>query len=227
MDNEIHLLLINIWFFIIGLMLFAPLLANLALRFGPPEYFSIALTSLMLVTYLSKSSLDRSLLMAIVGIILSTVGMDPITARGRFTFGLPALLDGFEIVFVAMGLFGMSEVLSNLDQSFKREVLCTKIKNIFPTRQDWKDSAKPIARGTLLGFFLGIIPGLGITISTFMSYALEKKFSKHPEKFGTGVIEAVAGPESANNAAASGCFIPLFTLGIPTNASWHSFTEHS
>jgi putative tricarboxylic transport membrane protein len=204
---------------VIGLMLFAPPLANFALRFGPPEYFSLATMSLTLVTYLSRGSLIRSLMMACVGLIMSSVGMDPMTSRTRFTFGLPALLDGFEIVFVAMGLFGMSEVLINLDQSLKGEVLCTKIKNILPNRQDWKDSAKPIARGTLLGFFLGIIPGLGITISTFMSYAIEKKFSKHPEKFGTGTIEAVAGPESANNAASSGTFIPLLSLGIPTNPS--------
>ena len=175
--------------------------------------------SLTLVTYVSKGSLVRSLIMACVGLVMSTVGMDPITSRSRFTFGLPALLDGFELVYVAMGFFGLSEVLINLGQSLKKEIIETKIKNLLPTRQDWKDSAKPIARGTILGFFLGILPGFGAAITTFVSYALEKKFSKHPEKFGTGTIEGVAGPESANNAASSGTFIPLLSLGIPVNPS--------
>jgi putative tricarboxylic transport membrane protein len=145
--------------------------------------------------------------------------MDPITSRPRFTFGLPALMDGFELVYVAMGLFGLSEVLTNLAQAMKQEILEAKIKNLLPTRQDWKNSAKPIARGTILGFFLGIIPGFGQAIPTFLSYAIEKKFSKHPEKFGTGTIEGVAGPEATNNAASSGTFIPLLSLGIPANPS--------
>jgi putative tricarboxylic transport membrane protein len=129
------------------------------------------------------------------------------------------LTDGFELVYVAMGLFGMSEVLTNLGHAMKREILDTKIQNLLPTFQDWRDSAKPIARGTILGFFLGILPGFGQAIPTFISYAIEKKFSKHPEKFGTGAIEGVAGPESANNAASSGTFIPLLSLGIPANPS--------
>ena len=204
---------------VIGLMLFAPTLANFALRFGPPEFFSLALMSLTLVTYVSKGSIIRSLIMGCVGITMSTVGMDPITSRSRFTFGLTSLLDGFELVYVAMGFFGLSEVLVNLGQSLQSEILETKIKGLLPTRQDWKDSAKPIARGTVLGFFLGILPGFGAAITTFVSYALEKRFSKHPEKFGTGTIEGVAGPESANNAASSGTFIPLLSLGIPVNPS--------
>jgi putative tricarboxylic transport membrane protein len=157
--------------------------------------------------------------MVCVGLVMSVVGMDPITSRSRFTFGLSPLLDGFELVYVAMGLFGLSEVLSNLGQSMKQEILETKIQNLLPTGQDWKDSAKPIARGTVLGFFLGILPGFGQAITTFVSYAIEKKFSKHPEKFGRGAIEGVAGPESANNAASSGTFIPLLSLGIPVNPS--------
>ncbi len=204
---------------IIGLMFFAPPLAQYALSFGPPEYASLAVMSLTMVTYLTKGSLVRGMMMACMGIIISTVGMDPITSRSRFTFGFQALLDGFDIVFVAMGLFGMSEVLINLDQSLKPEILKTKIKNLFPTKQDWRDSAKPIARGTLIGFFTGIIPGLGVSVSTFLSYALERKLSKHPEKFGNGAIEGVAGPETANNAGSSGTFIPLLSLGIPTNPS--------
>jgi len=204
---------------VIGLMLFAPTLARLALRFGPPEFFSLALMSLTLVTYVSKGSLVRSLVMVCVGLSLSLVGMDPITSRSRLTFGQSALMDGFELVYVAMGLFGLSEVLINLGQAMKKEILHAKIKNLLPNRQDWKDSARPIARGTVLGFFLGIIPGFGQAIPTFLSYAIEKKFSKHPEKFGTGAIEGVAGPESANNAASSGTFIPLLSLGIPANPS--------
>jgi len=204
---------------IIGLMSFAPALANFALRFGPPEYFSLAVMSLTLVTYITRGSINRSLIMACIGLIMSTVGMDPITSRTRFTFGLPALIDGFELIFVAMGLFGMGEVLLNLGQSMKREAFKTRVKNLLPNRRDWKDSAKPIARGTVIGFFLGILPGFGNAIPTFISYAVEKKFSKYPEKFGTGMIEGVAGPEATNNASSSGTFIPLLSLGIPVNVS--------
>jgi putative tricarboxylic transport membrane protein len=207
---------------LIGLMLFAPPLANFALRFGPPEYFSLAVMSLTLVTYVSKGSLVKSLMVACVGLMMSTVGMDPITSRSRFTFKLPVLLSGLEIVYIAMGLFGLSEVLINLGQSLKKVTVAsadTRVKNLLPNRRDWKDSAKPIARGTLLGFFLGTLPGFGPAISSFISYAIEKKFSKHPEEFGTGVIEGVAGPEAANNAASSGTFIPLLSLGIPVNPS--------
>jgi putative tricarboxylic transport membrane protein len=207
-------------FGVVGLMFFAPAMANFALRFGPPEFFSLAVMSLTLVTYVSKGSLLRSLIMACLGVIMSTVGMDPMTSRTRFTFGIPYLMDGFEIVYVAMGMFGMSEVLINLSQSFqKREMFETKIKNLLPNRQDWKDCAMPITRGTVIGFCLGIIPGFGNLLPTFVSYAAEKKLSKYPEKFGTGVIEGVAGPESANNASSSATFIPLLSLGLPTNPS--------
>ena len=206
-------------FGIIGLMVCAPTLANFALRFGPPEFFSLGVMSLTLVTYVSRASLVRGYIMACVGLIMSTVGMDPITSRTRFTFGLTSLMDGFELVYVAMGLFGLSEVLTTLGQELKQESVASKIRNLLPTTRDWKDSAKPIARGTLIGFLLGTLPGFGNAITTFVSYAIEKKFSKHPEKFGTGAIEGVAGPESANNAASSGTFIPLLSLGIPVNPS--------
>jgi putative tricarboxylic transport membrane protein len=202
-----------------GLMLFAPPLADYAVRFGPPEFFSLAVMSLTLVTYVSRGSIIRSLMMACTGVIMGTVGMDPFTSRARFTFGFAGLADGFDLVCVAMGLFGMSEVLVNLSQSLKSEALDTQVKNLLPNRQDWRDSAMPIARGTIIGFLLGIIPGFGSVITSFVSYAIEKKFSKHPEKFGTGVIEGVAGPESANNAAYSGAFIPLLSLGIPVMPS--------
>lgn len=204
---------------VLGLMVFAPTLATFALRFGPPEYFSLAVMSLTLISYISRGSMVRSLIMACLGIIMSTVGMDDLTSQSRFVFGIQDLLDGFELVFVAMGVFGLGEVLSNLGQVIQRETLREKIGNLLPNRQDWKVSAKPIARGTIIGFFLGILPGFGTAIPTFISYAVEKKFSKYPEKFGTGVIEGVAGPESANNAASSATFIPMLSLGIPTNIS--------
>ena len=204
---------------VVGLMLFAPPLATIAIRLGPPEFFSLAVMSLTLVTYVSKGSIIRSLMMACLGLIMSTVGMDSITSRSRFTFGFPALMDGFGIVNVTMGLFGLSEVMCNLGQSLKREIFNTKVENLLPTWQDWKDSLMPIFRGSVLGFFSGIIPGFGPIVPSFISYAVEKKFSKSPEKFGTGTIEGVAGPESANNAGSSGTFIPLLSLGIPVNPS--------
>ena len=206
-------------FGVVGLMLFAPMLANFALRFGPPEFFSLAVMSLTFVIFIGRGDVLSGLMMACLGLVMSTAGMDRFTSQPRFTFGIPALLDGFELVFVAMGVFGLSEIFVNLGQAVKRETIDTKIKNLLPSRRDWKDSAKPIARGTLIGFFLGIIPGVGAAIPTFLSYAVEKKFSRYPEKFGTGVIEGVAGPESANNAAYSGTFIPMLSLGIPTNIS--------
>lgn len=206
-------------FGVIGLMIFAPTLADFALRFGSPEYFSLAVMSLTLVAYISRTSLLKSLIMACLGLVLSTVGMDPFTSQARFTFGAPALLDGFELVFVAMGLFGLGEVLCNLGQTIQQDTLDGRVKHLLPSRQDWKDSAKPIARGSLIGFFLGILPGFGTAIPTFIAYAVEKKLSRHPERFGTGTIEGVAAPEAANNAASSGTFIPMLSLGIPVNVS--------
>jgi len=151
-----------------------------------------------------------------VVLFLSLVGQDIITGRARFTFGLMGLVDGVGLVPLVMGLFGISEVLLNLEMLYqKREVIKTRFRDLFPTGEDWRRSASPIGRGTLIGFFLGILPGGGAVISSFVSYGVEKKFSKHPEEFGRGAIEGVAGPESANNAASSSGFIPLFSLGIP------------
>jgi len=203
---------------IVGLMLLAPALAELALRFGPPEYFSLMLLGLVIVTFLAGSSMPKALMMAAFGLFLGLIGMDIMTATPRFTFDLYFLMDGVGLVPVVMGLFGVSEVLLNLESTLEREVFQTKIKGLLPNRQDWKDSAWPIVRGSVIGFFLGILPGGGAVISSFVSYGVEKKLSRHPAKFGSGVIEGVAGPESANNAAAGGAFIPLLTLGIPANA---------
>jgi putative tricarboxylic transport membrane protein len=156
--------------------------------------------------------------MAAFGLFLGTIGMDNVSGIARLSFNIEELLDGIGLVPVVMGLFGISEVMLNVESSMDRSIFATKIKNILPNLKDWKASLGPIIRGTFLGFFLGILPGAGAVISSFASYAVEKKISKHPEKFGTGVIEGVAGPESANNAATGGAFIPLLSLGIPSNA---------
>ena len=205
-------------FGVIALTLTGPLLSGVALRFGPPEYFSMMIVGITVLTYLSSGSMVKSLLMAAVGLILGGVGMDAISGKYRFTYGLQDLADGVGLVPVVMGLFGITEVLENLETEIKRDIVSTKFKNLFPTLQDWKDSAGPIGRGTILGFFLGLVPGGGAIVASFASYAIEKKVSKHPEEFGHGAIQGVAGPESANNSAASGNFIPLLTLGIPCNA---------
>ena len=173
---------------------------------------------LSLVTYLTQGSVLRGLVMAALGLFLSLIGQDIVTGRARFTFGLTGLIDGVGLVPVVMGLFGISEVFLNLEKlEEKRQVIETALRNLFPNKEDWRRSAKPIGRGTLVGFLLGILPGGGAVISSFISYGLEKRFSKHPEEFGKGAIEGVAGPESANNAASSSGFIPLFSLGIPAN----------
>ena len=205
-------------FSILGLMLLAPMLAEVALKFGPPEYFSLMLLGLVIVTFLAGSSMPKALMMAAFGLFLGLIGMDIMTATPRFTFNIYFLMDGVGLVPVVMGLFGISEVLLNVESKLERVVFETKIKGLLPNRKDWRDSAWPIIRGSVIGFFLGILPGGGAVISSFVSYGVEKKCSTHPEKFGTGVIEGVAGPESANNAAAGGAFIPLLTLGIPANA---------
>ena len=199
-------------------MLVAVPLSAVALRFGPPEYFSLIILALAILSYLAHGSVVKAIIMAIIGISLSQIGIDSVTGRTRFTFGILDLQDGLGLVPVVMGLFGVAEVLENLEESLNIEVFKTKIKNLLPNLKDWAESIGAIIRGSFLGFFLGILPGGGAIMSTFVSYALEKKLSKHPEKFGTGMIAGVAGPESANNAASSGAFIPLFTLGFPSNA---------
>ena len=204
---------------VIGLTIFGPFLSNFALNFGPPEYFSLIFTSLTLVGYLGGKSFIKGLIMAAAGLLIGTVGRDLITSEPRFTFGITEFDDGIQIVPILMGLFGIAEILSNVEEVLaKRTVIATKFKNLFPSLQDWKDSVGPIFRGTVLGFSLGLIPGGGGLVSTFLSYAIEKRLSKHPEKFGHGAIEGVAGPEAANNAGSQAAFIPLLCLGIPPNA---------
>jgi putative tricarboxylic transport membrane protein len=202
---------------IVGLMLLAPPLSRFALKFGPAEYFSLMVLGLCILIYLAHGSMAKALLMAAFGVILGLVGLDAITAQPRLTFDRMELVDGVGLVPIVMGLFGIAEVLLNIESVLKRDVLKSRISGLLPTRQDWRDSAGPMARGSVLGFFLGILPGGGAVISSFLSYALEKRVSRHPERFGHGAIEGVAGPEAANNAAAGGAFIPLMTLGIPPN----------
>jgi putative tricarboxylic transport membrane protein len=195
----------------------APSLAALAIRFGYPEYTSLVILGLMLSVYLSEESVLKGLLMGIVGLILGTIGLDPVFGARRFTFGLSNLMEGVNFVVVAMGLFGISEVLSNLETPEVRDIFRTNLKRLFPTREDWRQCSGAMARGTLLGFFIGVLPGGAGALSSFASYAIEKRISKHPERFGKGAIEGVAGPESANNATSSSSFIPLLTLGVPGN----------
>jgi putative tricarboxylic transport membrane protein len=166
----------------------------------------------MTAVFLSRGTVVNALAMVTLGLILSYVGLDLVTGQARFTFGIANLLDGVDIVPLAMGLFGISEVLINLEVNLKRQVFETKLKNLLPTLKDWADSIGAILRGSMIGFFLGALPGGGVAISSFLSYAVEKKISAHPEKFGTGAIEGVAGPETTG-----GSFVPLFGLGIPTN----------
>jgi putative tricarboxylic transport membrane protein len=202
---------------IIGLMFLAPLLARAALKFGPPEYFALMLFGLTMVTYLCRGSVIKGLLMAVVGLAIATVGQDPISGNTRFTLGSITLMDGVGLVPVAMGVFGIGEILTNLESDIKQEVFTTKIGRLLPSREDWKICKWPIVRGSLLGFFLGILPGAGTVIPTFMAYTVEKRLSRTPEKFGTGMIEGVASPETANNAATGGSLVTLLSLGIPAN----------
>lgn len=204
---------------IVGLSLVAPPLASIAIMFGPPEYFSLVLLGLMMAVYLSEESVLKGLIMAGIGIILGTMGHDPVVGTERFTFNLPELNDGLDFVTVAMGLFGISEVLLNMEETKIHSIFKSSLKGIFPTRHDWKQCYPSIARGSIIGFFIGVLPGGGAIISSFISYAVEKRVSRHPEQFGKGAIEGVAAPEAANNAASTSSFIPLMTLGIPGNAT--------
>lgn len=197
-----------------GLVLVAIPLTNFALKFGPPEFFCLMVMGLSLVTGLAGRSLVRALISAIWGLIIAMVGIDPVMGAPRFSFGYTELLDGFGIIPVVMGLFGIGEIFLNAEAKATR-VFETSFRSLIPTGRDIKDSAGAIVRGTLIGFFLGLIPGVGAIIPTFMSYVAERKVHSQPEKFGTGVIQGVAGPETANNAYANAALIPLFTLGIP------------
>jgi putative tricarboxylic transport membrane protein len=204
-------------FGLIGLTLMAPPLAAFALKFGPPEYFALMCMGMVVLSFLTGESMIRSLTMACFGILLGTVGTDTVSGSTRFTFGLTELMDGIGLVPLVMGLFGISEIILNLEQHVDRDVFKTKVKGLLPTLEDWVQAKWALVRGTVIGFFLGILPGGGAVLSSFVAYAVEKRFSKHPERFGTGMIQGVASPEAANNSAAQAAFIPLLTLGLPAN----------
>ena len=201
----------------LGLMFLAVPLAKAALSFGPPEYFALMCTGLIIVTYLAQGSILKAIMMALIGMILGSIGLDVITGLPRFTLGINELTDGVGIIPLVMGLFGISEILINLEQSLEREIFKTRLRNLWPSLKDWAQAKWAIVRGSIIGFLLGILPGGGAVISTFVAYAVEKRVAKDPTRFGKGAIEGVAGPESANNAAAGGSLIPLLSLGIPPN----------
>jgi putative tricarboxylic transport membrane protein len=190
-------------------------LTELALRFGAPEFCSLIVLALIATAVLVRGSMIKGIAVAMLGVLFGLVGIDITSGVDRFTFGVPGLIDGIEFVVVAMGLFAFAEIIRNLEHQEKREIYSAKIRNLMPSLRDLKDSWKPILRGTAVGAFFGILPGAGQTIASFGSYAVEKKISRTPERFGRGAIEGVAGPESANNAAAQCAFIPTLTLGIP------------
>jgi putative tricarboxylic transport membrane protein len=202
----------------LGLVFLALPLTGLALAFGPPEIFALLIFGMSLVTGLAGNSIVRALIAAVIGMLISQVGIDPVLGAPRFTFGITDLLNGFDIVPVVMGLFGIGEILQSVESHARESFASSKVSLVQLTRQDIKASAAPIARGTVVGFILGLIPGIGTIVPTFLSYAFERKLSKTPERFGKGAIEGVAGPETSNNAAASASLIPLFTLGIPGSA---------
>jgi putative tricarboxylic transport membrane protein len=203
---------------IVGLMIASPPLAKFALQFGAPEYFSLIFMAFSLVIYLASGSLLKAVMITVVGVFVGTIGMDFITGDPRFSYGSLTLSDGVGLVPVVMGLFGVAEVLENIEKEKKEaNILNTKFRGLLPTLKDWRDSLGSILRGSVLGFFLGILPGGGAIMASFVSYTVEKRISKHPEQFGKGAIQGVAGPESANNSACSSNFIPLLTLGLPCN----------
>lgn len=198
----------------IGLVVAAPPLARMALNFGPPEFFALMVLGISMLMGLAGKSLLKALIMGLFGLVLGLPGMDLFTGSPRFTFGQAELLDGVEFVPVIMGLFGVGDILLNLEAPVSEKV-GAKVTSLVPTRKDARDSFWPITRGTVLGFLLGLIPGITGSVTSFMSYIVERKMSKYPEKFGTGVIEGIAGPETANNSHANAALIPLFTMGIP------------
>ncbi|HEX6611691.1 MAG TPA: tripartite tricarboxylate transporter permease [Hyphomicrobiaceae bacterium] len=196
----------------------APPLTRLAQQFAPADYFSLMVLGLVFAVVLARGSVLKAVGMIFLGMLLGLVGTDVNTGNTRFTFGIDDLFDGLGFVPLAMGVFGIAEIIANLANQERRDLVSAKVTGLMPTREDLRRSIGPVLRGTGLGSFLGILPGGGAVLASFSSYTVEKRLSKTPEKFGTGMIEGVAGPESANNAAAQTSFIPMLTLGIPSNA---------
>ena len=203
---------------LIGLLILGPSLASQALKFGPPEFFCLMLMGLTLVIGLLGKSLVKGLIVAFFGLTLSLIGIDPSVGTVRFAMGSDYLMNGIDFVSIAMGMFGLVEIFSNLEGDLKEKKTLPEIKGLIPEREEWGPAMAAIMRGSFLGFFIGLIPGTNSIIPAVMSYSIEKKLSKHPERFGQGAIEGVAGPETANNSYCGGAMIPLFTLGIPTSS---------
>jgi putative tricarboxylic transport membrane protein len=200
---------------VVALMFLAPPLAAFALRFGPPEYFALLLLGLLVLAYMNTASMLKGLAMAGLGLLLGMIGIDQMSGYFRFAYGLTELADGIGVVPVAVGLFGVAEILLTAGQKQPPDVIRPRLRDLLPSRQEWRDAHLPIWRGTGLGFLIGIIPGSAHVISTFVSYAIERRVSKRPEEFGRGAVAGVAGPEAANNAATSGAFVPMLALGVP------------
>jgi putative tricarboxylic transport membrane protein len=200
----------------IALVCVAGPLTQVALEFGPVEFFALMVLGLSLLMGLAGDSMVKALMMGAVGLLLAMIGMDPVRGAPRFTFGMMELLDGLNFVPVIMGLFGLSEILENAEKKLSQSV-GAEVGSLIPSRQEVRDSAAPVIRGSIVGTLLGLVPGMTGSMSSFLSYSMEKKLSKHPERFGHGAVEGVAGPETANNAHANGALIPLFTLGIPAS----------
>jgi putative tricarboxylic transport membrane protein len=198
-----------------ALMLAAPALASVALKFGPPEYTALMLLGFIVLSYMSSGPMSKTLAMAVLGLILGTVGIDVMSGHHRFTHGVADLADGLGVVPVAVGLFGLSEILL-IAGGEASGVRTPRLRELMPTREELRRSVWPCLRGTALGFLIGIVPGSAHIISSFVSYGVERRLSKHPDRFGQGAVEGVAGPESANNAAASGAFVPMLALGLPS-----------
>ncbi|TXI60885.1 tripartite tricarboxylate transporter permease [Mycolicibacterium mageritense] len=204
---------------IVGLSLLAPVIAKVALDFGPPEYAALALFGVLLVATIGSGNMLKSLIAAAIGLLLATVGRDNFSGASRFTFESLQLADGIDFVVVAMGLFGVGEILYNLEQRHGKPHVPATVGNAWPSRKDLRQSSGAIGRGSVIGFILGVLPGGGAVLASLVAYATEKKRSKNPERFGRDAVEGVAAPETANNAAATSSFIPLLTIGIPANAS--------
>lgn len=204
---------------IIGLTFLAPVIAGWALSFGPPEYAALALLGVLLVATIGSGNVIKALIAASIGLLLATVGRDSFTGAERFTFGSLQLDGGIDFVVVAMGLFGVGEILYNLEERHGKTHVPAEVANVWPSRKELRQSSGAIGRGSVIGFILGVLPGGGAVMASLAAYATEKRLAKEPERFGRGAIEGVAAPESANNAAATSSFIPLLTIGIPANAS--------
>ena len=202
-------------FSVVALTFFAPMLGAAAIRFGPPENTALMVLGLICTLLMISGSTVKGLTMIALGALLGSVGIDVVNGRERYTLGMLDLTGGIDILALVIGLYGVSEVLSNVEQVIRTSLVTTRVRNLLPTREDWRLSRGPIARGSGLGFLLGLVPGGGPITAAFMSYAMEQRLSRTPERFGRGAIEGVAGPESANNAAVGGSMVPVMSLGIP------------